>query len=92
MNYIILFIRFDIPKTLKSATRHLWLGVSYPVAYHCRHYEISNAPLKKLLSCTATKYELTVFLSKELLKFSKENKLYTVARQNKADASHRVGM
>ena len=28
------FDRYDIPKSLKSATRHLWLGDSYPVAYH----------------------------------------------------------
>ena len=34
MNYIILFDRYGIPKSLKSATRHLWLGDSYPVAYH----------------------------------------------------------
>ena len=34
MNYIILFDRHDIPKSLKSATRHLWLGDNYPVAYH----------------------------------------------------------
>ena len=57
-----------------------------------RHYTISKAPLKKLLSHNATKDGLTVFLSKELMKFSKENKLFTVAWQNKADASHRGGM
>ena len=34
MNYIILFDRYDIPKSLNSATRHLWFGGSYPVAYH----------------------------------------------------------
>ena len=34
MNYIILFDRCDIPKSLKLATRHFGLGDSYPVAYH----------------------------------------------------------
>ena len=34
INFIILFGRYDIPKSLKSATRHLWLGDSYRVAYH----------------------------------------------------------
>ena len=54
---------------------------------------ISNVPLKKLSSHTATKDELIVFLSKELPEFSKENnKLYTVAWHNKAEASHRDGM
>ena len=28
----IVFDRYDIPKSFKSATRHLWLGDSYPVA------------------------------------------------------------
>ena len=71
----ILFDGYDIPKSLKSVTRHLRLGDSYPVAYHSTDTtNISNVPLKKLLSHTATKDELTTFLSKELLKFSKENK------------------
>ena len=68
-----------------------WWFLPYGISQH-RHYKISDAPLKKPLSHTATKDELTVFLSKELLKFSKENKLYTVAWQHKADASHRGGM
>ena len=85
--------RYDIPKSLKSATRHLRLGDSYPVAYHSTGTTtISNVPPKKRLSHTATNDELTVFLSKELLEFSKENKLYTVEKQNKAEASHRNGM
>ena len=51
---------------------------------------IPNVPLKKLLSHTATKDELVVFMSKELLEFSKEkNTLYTAACHNKAEASHR---
>ena len=75
----ILFDRYDISKSLKSATRHLRLDDSYPVAYHSTGTtNISNVPLKKLLSNTATKDELTVILSKELLKFLKENKVYTV--------------
>ena len=88
-----MFDRYDIPKSLKSVTRHLQLGDSYPEAYHSTDTKsISNVPLKKLLSHTTTKDELTVFLTKELLEFSKENKLYTVAWQNKAEASHRDGM
>ena len=59
---------------------------------HRRHFKYLNVPLNKLLSHTATKDELTVVLSKELLEFSKENKFYTVAWYNKAEASHRGGM
>ena len=70
----IVFDSYDIPKSLKSATRHLRLGDSYPVADHSTvTTNISNVPLKKLLSHTATKDELTLFLSKEFLEFSKEN-------------------
>ena len=72
---------------------HLPYGYSYPVAYHSTYTtNISNVPLKKLLSHSAKKGELTVFLSKELLEFSKENKLYIVAWQNKAETLHRDGM
>ena len=61
----IVFDRYDIPKSLKSATRHLPLSDSYHVAYHNTDTtNISNVPLKKLLAHTATKDELTVFLSK----------------------------
>ena len=70
----IVFDRYDIPKSLKSATRHLRLGDSYPVPDHSTDTtNILNVPLKKLLSHTATKDEVTIFLSKELLEFSKEN-------------------
>ena len=72
---------------------HLPYGHSYPGAYHSTYTtNISNVPLKKLLSHSAKKGEFRVFLSKELLAFSKENKLYTVAWQNKAETSHRDEM
>ena len=60
-----MFDRFDIPKSLKSATRHLPLSDSYPVAYHST--DTSNISLRKLLSNTATKDELTVFLCKRIV-------------------------
>ena len=90
MNYITLFDRDDIPKSFKSTT---WWFLPCGIAYHSTDTtNISNVPLKILLSHTATKDELTVFWSKELLEFSKESKLYTVAWQNKAEASHMDGM
>ena len=58
----IVFDRYDIPKSLKSATRHLRLGDSYHVEYHSTDTKsISKVPLNKLLSHTTTKDELTVF-------------------------------
>ena len=79
--------------TFQNYVSNKAFGDSYPVAYcSIDTTNISNVPLKKLLSYTATKDELTVFLSKELLKFSKENKLYTIAWQNKAKASLRTGV
>ena len=76
--------------TFQSATKHLRLADSYPVSYHSTGTtNISNDSLKKMLPHTATKDAFTVFFSKELLEFSKENTLYTVSWQNKAEASHR---
>ena len=48
----------------KQQGSYLWLGNSYPVAYHITDtkQQTSNVPLKKLLSHTATKDELSVFL------------------------------
>ena len=87
----ILFDRFDIPKSLKAATRHLWLGDSYPVAYHSTDTtNISNVPLKKLLSHTATKDGLTVFLSIELLKFS--NRTSCIPLQVNIKQRHHIGI
>ena len=81
-----MFDRYDIPKSLKSATMHLQLGDSYTVAYHSTDTtNISNVSLKKLLSHTATKDELTVFCQKNCWNSQK-------AWQNKAEASHRDGV
>ena len=53
--------------TFQNRLRHLRLGDSYSVAYHSTDTtNISNVPLKKLLSHTTTNDELTVYA--EILK------------------------
>ena len=56
------------------------------------HYKYFKCSTEDTVIPLSKKGEFTVFLSKELLEFSKENKLYTVAWQNKAEKSHRDGM
>ena len=88
-NYINLFDRYDIPKSLKSATRHLWLGDSYPVAYHSTDTTTSsNVALKKLLSHTVIKDGLTEFLS--LVKFSKRTSCLPL--HGKIKQMHHIGV
>ena len=61
----ILLDRYDIPKSLKSETRHLRLDGSYPVAYHSTDTtNISNVPLKILLSHIAQILSLQYFCQK----------------------------
>ena len=61
----IVFDRYDILKSLKSATRHLWLGDSYPVAYHSTETtNISNVPLKKLIPHSNKGYAYSIFVKR----------------------------
>ena len=85
----IVFDRYGIPKSLKSATMLLRLGNSYPVAYHST--DTTNISLRKLLSDTATKDELTVFSSKELLLFSNQKKS-CILLHGKIKQRHHVGV
>ena len=64
----LIFVRYDVPSSLKSATRTRRQGLEDPV-YYCISDSTHTAkvPLKKLLShSTKTKVELTTFLAKKV--------------------------
>jgi len=85
------FDRYDIPKSLKCVTRQKHLGDSYSVAYHITDTtNITNVPLRKLLSRSATKDELSAYLASRVLLYAKErHKSFVVAWRNIAEGSHR---
>ncbi|CAH3151769.1 unnamed protein product, partial [Porites lobata] len=63
----LIFDRYDVPSSLKSATRTRRQGLEDPVYYRISDStHIAKVPLKKLLSHTKTKAELTTFLAKKV--------------------------
>ena len=63
----LIFDRCDVPSSLKSATRTRRQGLEDPVYYRISDStHIAKVPLKKLLSHTKTKAELTAFLAKKV--------------------------
>ena len=63
----LIFDRCDVPSSLKSATRTRRQGLENPVYYRISDSShIAKVPLKKLLSHTKTKAELTTFLAKKV--------------------------
>ena len=66
-------------------------GYSYPVANHSTYAtNISNVPLKKLLSHSAKKGEFTVFLSKESLDSQKRTSC--IPLHGKIKQRHHIGL
>ena len=91
-NYILCLTGMAFQNHLKSATRHLLFCGSYPVAYHITvTTNILNVTLKKPISHTATKGELTVFLSKELLDSKKRPRSF-IPLHGKIKQRHHIGM
>ena len=63
----LIFDGYDVPSSLKSATRTRRQGLEDPVYYRISDStHIAKVPLKKLLSHTKTKAELTTFLAKKV--------------------------
>ena len=63
----LIFDRYDVPSSLKSDTRTKRQGSEDPVYYRISDStHIAKVPLKKLLSRTKTKAELTAFLAKKV--------------------------
>jgi len=60
--------RYDLPTSLKEATRHRRQGEKPETAYHVTgNTPLSKMSAKQFLSSTTTKDELTVYLAKKAL-------------------------
>ena len=87
----LVFDRYDIPLSLKSATRARRQHDQEPVAYHITDStHIARIPMKRLLSHTKTKMEMTAYLARKVLERSEqEGRNVVVAWSNECNATHR---
>lgn len=85
----LIFDRYDIDKSLKTSTRNTRLGKTVAVAYHITDStNIGNVTMKKLLSHSSTKHELTEYFSKKILDMAKDISTTIVcAWSNKAESN-----
>ncbi|KAK3731808.1 hypothetical protein QZH41_007634 [Actinostola sp. cb2023] len=83
--------RYDVPSSLKMATRVRRQGGQQPIAYHITETtNIAQVPMKKLLAHVNTKMELTTYLAKKTLEITEAmGKHVVLAWSNKCQATHR---
>ena len=83
--------RYDVPFSLKTATRVSRQGGQYPIYYKITDTtHIAKVPMKRLLSHVNTKVELTQFLARKTLeKGSHIGKDVVVAWGNQCKAAHK---
>ena len=91
----LVFDRYDLPNSLKTATRERRTGSKTPIAYHVTDTtSIGNLTGRQFLSSTKTKDELTVYLAEKCTRhFQDSTKTFVVtAREevyyNKGDFGH----
>lgn len=91
----LVFDRYDVPLSLKSATRVRRQGDEQPVSYRVTDTtHIAKVPMKRLLSHTKTKMDLTEYLAAKALHTSgQRNKSIVVAwasdcRSTQRDVTH----
>ena len=86
----IVFDRYDVPHSLKQATRSRRQGTSTPIAYHITDTtNIAKLSMKRLLSHSQTKMELTGYLGQKTLEYSaKEGCHVIVAWGTQCKATH----
>ena len=87
----LVFDRYDVPLSLKSATRVRRQGNEQPVFYRITDTTfIAKVPLKRLLAHTRTKMELTKFLAANVLRISEQREInVVVAWASQCKATHR---
>jgi hypothetical protein len=69
----LVFDRYDIPASLKEATRQKRTRQQDLISYRITHSTlITNVTMKKLLSHTSTKNELAKYLAEEIIKFAEQ--------------------
>ncbi len=87
----LIFDRYDLPFSLKAATRVRRQGGQAPVYYHITDTtHIAKVPLKRLLSHTKTKMELTVYLGEKMKKYAdRSGRKLVVAWGSECHATHK---
>ena len=87
----LVFDQYDVPLSLKTATRVQRQGNEQLICYHITDStNIGKVPLKRLLAHTDTKKELTSYLAEKMLTKGKEEHInVVVAWSNNCEASHR---
>ena len=87
----IIFDRYDVPSSLKSALRVKRQGGHAPIYYSITDStHIAKVPMKKLLAHSKTKGELTTFLAKNV-KDNANGRQVVVAWGTECEATHREG-
>ena len=87
----LVFDRYDVPLSLKSATRVRRQGDQHPVYYRITDFtHIAKVTRKRLLSHKRTKMELTEYISAKVIQTSEcRGKSVVVAWGNNCQATHR---
>ena len=87
----LIFDRYDVPMSLKTATRDRRQGSQPAVSYHITDTtNIAKLPMKRLLSDVKTKMELTSYLAEKMLeKAHAQEKHMVVAWGSECGATHR---
>ena len=87
----LIFDRYDLPFSLKAATRVRRQGSQAPVYYHITDTtHIAKVPMKRLLSQTKTKMELTIYLGQKIKEYADgSGKQLVVAWGSVCKATHK---
>ncbi|KAK3733482.1 hypothetical protein QZH41_007067 [Actinostola sp. cb2023] len=87
----VIFDRYDLPTSLKAATRDKRQSGQVPIYYRITDTtQIAKVPMKKLLSHIKTKMELTAYLGGKLIEYGENNgKQLVVAYGCEYQATHK---
>lgn len=87
----LIFDRYDVPLSLKTATRKFRQGGLQPISYKIADTtQISKVLMKRLLAHVSTKDELTQYLASKTLEKERENGLHVVVTwSSKCRATHK---
>ena len=87
----LIFDRYDLPFSLKAATRVRRQGSQAPVYYHITDTtHIAKVPMKRLLSQTKTKMELTIYLGQKIKEYAhRSGRQLVVAWGSVCKATHK---
>ncbi len=80
----LVFDRYDVPNSLKQATRERRLAGNLPITYHVSdNTPLAKVTAKQFLACASTKDELTVYLAQKALNQSKEMRRYSLLHRGR---------